>query len=123
MKFADLIESLKTNKEIKGLPKYIGEHILPILENKEEQTIKRVLEILSIKYGHNRIEKIEDFMEEWTKFKGEEYDDDGELLLVMKEINQRRKELKMTEDEWVATWMLCIVKKRKKLYKFGYQAL
>ena len=62
-------------------------------------------------------------MEEWTKLKGEEYDDDGELLLGMKEINQRRKELKMTEDEWVVTWMLSIVKKRKKLDKFAYQAL
>ena len=41
----------------------------------------------------------------------------------MKEINQRRKELKMTEDEWVVTWMLGIVKKRKKLDKFAYQAL
>ena len=52
------------------------------------------------------------------KVKGNEYDDDGELLLGMKEINQRRKELKMTEDEWVVTWMLGIVKKRKKLDKF-----
>ena len=41
----------------------------------------------------------------------------------MKEINQRRKDLKMTEDKWVAVWMLNIVKKRKKVYKFIYQAL
>ena len=41
----------------------------------------------------------------------------------MKELNQRRKELKMTEDEWVAVWMLGIVKKRKRLDKFVYQAL
>ena len=51
VKYPDLVESHKTNKEIKGLPKYIGEHILPILENNGEQIIKRVLEILSIKYG------------------------------------------------------------------------
>ena len=82
-----------------------------------------LLEILSIKYGRTRIEKIEDFMEEWTKLKGEDYDDDGELLLGMKEINQRRTELKITEDEWVATWMLGIVKKREKLDRFSYQAL
>ena len=62
-------------------------------------------------------------MDDWTKFKGNEYDDDGELLLGMKEINQRRKDLKVTEDEWVAIWMLGIVKKRKKLDKFAYQAL
>ena len=117
------MESLKTNKDIKGLSKYIEEHILPVLENKEDQTIKKVLEILSIKYGRTRIEKIEDFMDEWTKFKGNKDDNDGELLLGMKEINQRRKELKMTEDKWVVTWMLGIVKKRNKLDKFAYQAL
>ena len=29
----------------------------------------------------------------------------------------------MTEDEWVAVWMLSIVKKRKKVDEFIYQAL
>ena len=120
VKYADLVESLKTNKDIKGLPKYIGEHILPVLENKEDQTIKKVLDILTIKYGCTRIKKIEDFMDKWTKFKGNKYDDDEELLLGMKEINQRRKDLQMTEDEWVVTWMLGIVKKRKKLDNFAY---
>ena len=57
------------------------------------------------------------------KFKDDQYEDDGELLLGMKEINQRRKDLKMTEDKWVAVWMLSIVKKRKKVDKFIYQAL
>ena len=62
-------------------------------------------------------------MADWTKFRDNQYDDDGELLLGMKELNQRRKDLKMTEDEWVAIWMLGVVKKRKKLDKFVYQAL
>ena len=43
--------------------------------------------------GDNSIQNIEE------KFKGDDYDEDGELVLGMKEINQRRKELKMTEDE------------------------
>ena len=41
----------------------------------------------------------------------------------MKELNQRRKDLKMTDDEWVSVWMLGIIKKRKKIDKFVYQAL
>ena len=45
-------------------------------------------------------------MADWTKFRDNQYDDDGELLLGMKELNQRRKELKMTEDELGAVWML-----------------
>ena len=55
-KFQDLIESLKNNKEIKGLPRYVGEHILPVLEKKTEQTIKKVLEILNIK-GEQELRK------------------------------------------------------------------
>ena len=41
----------------------------------------------------------------------------------MKELNQRRKDLKMTDNEWVSVWMLSIIKKRKKIDKFVYQAL
>ena len=87
VRYAILVESLKTNKEIKGLPKYVGEHILPVLEKKTDQTMKRVLEILALKYGRTRVEKIEDFMDDWTKFRDDQYDDDGELLLGMKELN------------------------------------
>ena len=123
VKFADLIESLKTNKEIKGLQKYVGEHILPVLETKVDQTLKKVLEILILKYGRTRVEQIEDFMKDWSKFKDDQYKDDRELLLGMRELNQRRKELNMTEDEWVSVWMLGIVKKRKRLDKFVYQSL
>ena len=54
------MESLKTNKEIKRLPKYFREHFLLILDKKTDQTMKRVLKILSLKYGQTRTEKIED---------------------------------------------------------------
>ena len=117
------MESLKNNKEIKGLPHYVGEHILPVLEKKTDQTVKRVLELLDIKYGRTRTEKIKNLIEEWMKFSPEQFKDDGELLLGMKDLNQRRKDLKMSGDEWVAAWMLGIVKKRKKVDKSIYQAL
>ena len=61
--------------------------------------IKKVLEISSLKYGRTRTEKIEDFMDDWTKFQDDQYEDESELLLGIKELNQRRKELSMTEDE------------------------
>ena len=99
VKFADLIESLKTNKEIKGLQKYVGEHILPVLETKVDQTLKKVLEILILKYGHTRVEQIEDFMEDWSNFRDDQYEDDVELLLGTRVLNQRQRELKMREDK------------------------
>ena len=123
VKYADLIESLKTNKDIKGLQKYVGEHILPVLETKVDQTLKKVLEILILKYGRTRVEKIEDFMDNWSKLRDDQYEDDAELLLGMRELNQRHRELKKTEDEWVSVWILGIVKKRKRLDKFVYQSL
>ena len=123
VKYADLVESLKTNKEIKGIQKYVGEHILLVLETNEDETLKQILEILTFKYGRTRVEKIEDFMDDWSKFKDDQYKDDSELLLGMKELNQRRRELKMAEDEWVAVWMLSIIKKRKRLGKFINQSL
>ena len=99
VRYADLIESLKANKEIKGLKKYVGEHILPVLEVVEDQTIMKVFDILTLKYGRTRVEMVEDFMDDWSKFKDDHYEYDAELLLGTKELNQTRKELKITEEE------------------------
>ena len=38
MKYHDFMESLKTNKDIKYLPQYVAEHILLVLEKKQDQT-------------------------------------------------------------------------------------
>ena len=68
VKFHDFIKSLKVNKDIKDLPQYVGEHILPVLEKKQDQTIKKVLELLDIKYGRSRMEKVEECVEDLLKF-------------------------------------------------------
>ena len=41
--YNDLVESLKLNKDIKDLPRYRGEHVLLVLEKKQDQTIKKVI--------------------------------------------------------------------------------
>ena len=58
-----------------------------------DQMMKHVLELRTIKYGRTQMEKIEEIVEDWMKFQDDQFEDDGELLLGMKEINQRRKEL------------------------------
>ena len=40
MKFQDLVESLKMNKEIKGLEKFVIEHVLTTLSSPEKQKVK-----------------------------------------------------------------------------------
>ena len=51
MKYHVLMESLKANKDVKDLPRYVGEHVLPVLEKKQDQAIKKALELLEAKYG------------------------------------------------------------------------
>ena len=53
-KYQDLMESLKTNKEMKGLPRYVGDQVLPTLDKKTDQTIAKVLDLLSLKYGRTK---------------------------------------------------------------------
>ena len=57
IKYQDLMESLKTNKEVKGLPRYVGEHVLPTLEKKTDQTVAKMLDLLAIKYRRTKTVK------------------------------------------------------------------
>ena len=52
--FQDLVESLKHNKDIKGLAKYVGEHILTTLNTVVKQKVKEVIDHLEIRYGRTR---------------------------------------------------------------------
>ena len=62
VRFQDVIELLKMNKEIDGLAKYVGEHILTRLDMVEKQKVKEVTELLGVKYGRTRIEELEELM-------------------------------------------------------------
>ena len=73
MKYHDLTESLKVNKDIKDLPRYVGEHMLPVLDKKTDQTIKKAIELIEVKYGQSRTEQIEECVEDILKFKEDHY--------------------------------------------------
>ena len=49
-RYQDVIESLKLNKDIEGLARYIGEHVVGKLDTIETQTVKDLLKLLDIKY-------------------------------------------------------------------------
>jgi len=57
------------------------------------------------------------------EFKEDKFEEEYELFLAMKEINQRRNELKISENEWFFTQILGCVKKRKMMDNFDYQSL
>ena len=89
MKYQDLIESLKTNKEVKNLPKFVSEHVLTVLKEVDDQTTERVLDILKIKYGRSRMEKVEECVMNRIYFKESEYNEEDKFLLAMEELDLR----------------------------------
>ena len=58
--------------------------------------IKCVIKLLDFRYGHTPTEKIEEVVEDWIKFKEDQFKEDSELILAMKDINQMMKDLKRT---------------------------
>ena len=103
--FQDLVESFKHNKDIKGLAKYVGEHILTTVNTVEKQKVK-VIDCLEIRYGQTRLEKLEELLTGYVKFREDDYDDEDDLLQVMLEFQRRKEELKIGDKEWHAVWML-----------------
>ena len=79
--------------------------------------------INDIRYGRSGTEKVEDAIEDLFKFREDNYEDDDELMLAMKELRQRRVDLKMTFDEFHSIWMLQKLKKRKRMENFEIQVL
>ena len=50
-------------------------------------------------------------MEDMLRFQIDHYEDDDGLIMAMRELNQRRKELKMTYNKFFSVWMLGKIKK------------
>ena len=57
--YHDIVEGLETNTDIKGLPRNVNDHLLKLLEKKEDQTLNKILECLAKKFGRSRLEKME----------------------------------------------------------------
>merc|ERR1712240_628103 len=68
VRIQDVIESLKTNKEIEGLTKYVGEHVIAKLDTIEKHKVKEITDLLKLKYGRTMIVELEELMEDWIKF-------------------------------------------------------
>ena len=122
-RYHELIEELKKNKEIKGLQRFLADHILPVIVKKEDQNVGKVIRLLDERYGRTRTEKVEEAIEDLFRFREDQYEDDDELMLAMSELRQRRVELDMTFDEFHTVWMLQKLKKRRKMESFELQAL
>ena len=68
--------------------------------------------------ARTRTEKAEDCVEELLKFCEDQIEDNDDLIIAMKELNQRHLELKMTQEEFYSVWMLGKMKKQRKMENF-----
>merc|ERR1711889_37524 len=101
-RYQEVIESMKQNKDIEGLARYTGEHIVGKLDTTEAQTIKELLQQLDIKYGRTRLEELEELMEEWIEFNFNEHENGEEYLFAQEKLISRQDEKKITMREWNA---------------------
>ena len=99
------------------------DHILPVIETKEDKNVKKVVTLLNERYGRTHTEKVEEAIDDLFKFREDNFDDDDEVMLAMCEIRKRRVDLEMTFDEFHTVWMLQKLKKRKKMENFELQSL
>ena len=58
IKYRDLIESLKINKEISGLQRFVSDHTVKVGEKKGDQLVRKVLDILEWKSGCTWLKKL-----------------------------------------------------------------
>ena len=112
-KYQDIIETLKMNKEIEGLSKYIGEHVVGKLDTINKQTVKNLIELLDIKYGRTRLEELEELMEDWIKFNFNEHESEEEYLFAQEKLIARQDEKQISLKEWNTIWMMYGAKQRK----------
>ena len=61
------------NKEIKGLERYVSELVLTTLRTLVKKKIKEVVKCLEDIYGRNRLNKLEELVLEWIRFKEDDY--------------------------------------------------
>ena len=83
--FQDLVESLKHNREIKGLTKYVGEHILTTLN-----TVRAKGEESNRLLGRKVLEKLEKLVKDFLKFREDNYKNQDALVQVMLEFKRRK---------------------------------
>ena len=88
VRFQNVMESLKMNKEMNGLAKYVGDYVLPVLDTLKTHSDANNRNIEK-KYGRTRIEELEELMTDWMNFKGNDYEDEDEYLLAMESLIAR----------------------------------
>ena len=96
------------NKEMRGLERFVSEHVLTMLSTPEKQKVDDVIKCLEDRYGRTRLENVEELVLGWIKFIENDYVDERDFLYAMEDIERRKEYLKVIEEEYHALWIgLC----------------
>lgn len=99
VKYQNVIESLKNNREIVGLQQNATEYLMTKLDMVEKQKAKQITDLLKLRYGRTRIEELEALMEDRIKLDANEHENEDEYFFTIEKLIARKEELKMTHKE------------------------
>ena len=71
-KFYDVIETLKTNKEIPGLKDFVSNQIMNEIEPETINVVEKIINVIEEKYKKHPLEKITEILLEFVKFRQED---------------------------------------------------
>ena len=74
-------------------------------------------------YGKTGLEKMEEIVWDWIGLRDDDFEDKGDFLHAIEELQRRKDDLKMTDREWNVVWMFQKTQKRRGMNDFQYHAL
>ena len=73
----------------------------------------KIMECLTKKFGQFRLEKMEEWLDNWMEFREGDFDEEDDFFFAMKEIGIRKNDLKITDQEMMRSWMLKTVRNKR----------
>ena len=69
----------------------MSEHVLTTLSTPEKQKVKKIIACLEERYGRTRLEKIGELVLDWSRFRDDDYEDEGDFFMLWKSCRKGKK--------------------------------
>ena len=125
-KFHEVLESLKTNKDIKGIHRFLNDEITEKLTKTTDQTVNKILSSLDAKFGRTELEKMEKLWNDILSFKVTSDEDGEEVVSKMKKLASDivdKIEIQTKYPKFIGAFLFQVMKSGKYLSSFEEQTL
>ena len=125
-RYHELLESLKVNKEIRGLTKYVNDEVTEKCDSDAKQKVSIILDSLERKYGRTELEKMEDIWSDLSAFKVNSGDDGEEVVESLRKVADNlitKVDIKNNYPKFIGAWMLQTLQNGKFLSDYESQRL